>query len=267
MKTVIYYFSGTGNSIAVSKQIAAAVGDCEVVPIASLRDTTGEITPVAERVGIVCPVYFSGLPLMVAEFASRVNYSHCRYSFAVVTLGGSGGSPALKQLDHLIVNSHGRGLDAGFSIRMPGNYILMYSPPVGKKQADILASADQQVKKIIPVIERCEHQDIRMAIFGKLLHSVAYPWFASHARNKGQTFSVTSACTSCGTCVRVCPADNIDLKQGKPVWKDRCEVCCGCIHLCPAGAIQAGPRTAKRQQYRNPSVSITELEMQHGKKQ
>jgi ferredoxin len=265
MKTVIYYFSGTGNSLSVAKKIAKVMGDCEVVPIASLKDTPGVITPVAERVGIVCPVYFSGLPLMVAEFAGRVNFAHCRYTFAVVTLGGSGGGTTLRQLDRLIVKCHGRGLDAGFSVKMPGNYILMYSSPAGKKQADLLESADLQVAKIIPVIEHCDHRDIPLAIFSKLLHSVAYPWFASHARNKAREFTVTSACTSCGTCVKVCPAGNIDLVEGRPVWKDRCEVCCGCIHLCPAGAIKAGPRTANRQRYRNPSISIAELEGQHEK--
>ena len=266
MKTVIYYFSGTGNSLAVAKKIAEALGDCTVVPIASLKDTPGVITPAAERVGIVCPVYFSGLPLMVAKFAGRVNFSHCRYTFAVVTLGGSGGGPTLSQIDSLIEKCHGRGLDAGFFVKMPGNYILMYSSPSGKQKADLLASADRQIAKIIPVIERCEHRDVPLAIYSKLLHYVAYPWFTSHARNNAQKFTVTSACTSCGTCVKVCPADNIDLVEGRPVWKDRCEVCCGCIHLCPAGAIQAGPRTARRLRYRNPSVSIVELEGQHGKK-
>jgi ferredoxin len=263
MKTVIYYFSGTGNSLSIAKKIAATLGECEIVPIASIRNTPGVITPSAERVGIVCPVYFSGLPLMVAEFAGRVNFAHCRYTFAVVTLGGSGGGPTLAQLDHLIIKCHGRGLDAGFSVKMPGNYILMYSSPAGKKQANLLASADRQVAEIIPVIERCEHRDIPLAIFSRLLHYVAYPWFASHAHNKAKEFTVTSACTSCGTCVKVCPADNIDLVGGRPVWKDRCEVCCGCIHLCPAGAIQSGPRTIKRQRYKNPSVSIAELEGQH----
>jgi ferredoxin len=194
----------------------------------------------------------------------RIDYSHIRYTFAVVTFGGSGDGPAIRQLGSIIVHGNGRGLDAGFSVKMPGNYILMYSPPAGKKQADLLASADLQVSKIIPVIERCEHRDLPLALLGRLLHSMAYPWFTTHAHNSAQKFSVTSDCTSCGTCVKVCPADNIDLIQGRPVWKNRCEVCCGCIHLCPAGAIQAGPRTANRQRYRNPSVSLAELNGLHG---
>lgn len=267
MKTVIYYFSGTGNSLAVAKKISAGLGDCELVPVASLIHAPGEIIPSGERVGFVCPVYFSGLPMMVADFASKPDYSRVQYSFAVVTFGGSGSGPALRQLDGLIRKRRGRGLDAGFAVKMPGNYILMYGSPTGTKQEGLLDSADHEVMKIIPVIERCEHRNIPGTIFGRLFHALAYPWFTSHARGKARKFTVTSACTSCGTCVKVCPAANIDLVKGKPVWSDRCEVCCGCIHLCPAGAIQAGKSTEKRPRYRNPGVSVSELEGQQGKKQ
>ena len=31
MKNVIYYFSGTGNSLKVAKEIAAGLPDCEVI--------------------------------------------------------------------------------------------------------------------------------------------------------------------------------------------------------------------------------------------
>ena len=60
MKTIIYYFTGTGNSLAAAKQIGAALNECELVSIASLKDTP-RIHPEAERVGIVFPLYFSGL--------------------------------------------------------------------------------------------------------------------------------------------------------------------------------------------------------------
>ena len=265
MKTIIYYFTGTGNSLAAAREIATALGDCDLVPIASLKDTTGVIIPGAERVGIVCPVYFAGLPLMVGEFAGRLDLSSALYVFGIVTYGGSGSAPALRQLNGLLQAKHGRGLDAGFSAKMPGNYIFMYGSPGGKKQADLLAAADQKIRELIPVITRLEHRDLPRSLFGELLHAVAYPYFASRAHTEDRKFSVTGACTSCGTCTKVCPAENIVLEEGKPVWQHRCEVCCACIHTCPAGAIQAGPRTAARQRYRNPSIPIAELKKQSGR--
>jgi ferredoxin len=261
MKNVIYYFTGTGNSLAIAQKIAAALEDCEVLSIASLKDTP-TIAPVADRVGIVCPVYFLGLPLMVADFVGRFDRSRAGYTFAVVNFGGNGSEPALRQLDTLIRRQDEHGLDAGFSVKMPGNYILMYDPPPGKKQEEIFALADRRLAEMIPAIGRCEHQKLPWSPVGSLIHAVAYPWFVSHARAKAREFTVTDACTSCGICAAICPAKNIDLLEGRPVWKDRCELCLGCIHICPAQAIQAGKKTVGRPRYRNPTIAYADLKKQ-----
>jgi ferredoxin len=260
MKTIIYYFTGTGNSLAAAKKIAAVLGDCELVPVASLQKIKGDIVPQAERVGIICPVYFTGLPLMVAGCAGRLDLSHSRYTFSVVTFGGSGGSSALWQLDSILKKRQHRGLDAGFMVKMPGNYILMYGSPAGKKREKVLAMADKQIADIAGAVSRSELRKLPSSFLARLVHSLMYPRFASHVHGDDRKFMASESCTSCGTCAAICPAENIELVDGKPVWKHHCELCCGCIHLCPAGAIQAGSRTAARQRYRNPAVSIQELE-------
>ena len=148
MKTVIYYFTGTGNSLAAARKIAGALGDCEVVPIASFANTAGAVAPQIDRVGIVCPVYFAGLPAMVASFAERLDLAKANYVFSVVTHGGGGGSAALRQLDGILKEKAGRGLDAGFAVSMPGNYILMYESPAGEKRDRLLAAADADLERI-----------------------------------------------------------------------------------------------------------------------
>jgi ferredoxin len=265
MKTIIYYFSGTGNSLAVAKKIAAALGDCSLVPIASLQKMNGDIIPPVERVGILSPVYFSGLPLMVASFTGRLDPAAAKYVFAVVTHGGGGGSAALHQIDSILRKRQGRGLDAGFEVAMPGNYILMYSSPEGKQQEEILAKADAQIAGIAGQVSRCESRALPSSLIIRLLHALVYPWFRSHVHTDDKKFTVNDKCTSCGTCAAICPADNIELVEGRPVWKHHCELCCGCIHLCPAGAIQAGKKTEGRPRYHNPEVRIPELKNPAGK--
>ena len=59
MKTVLYWFSGTGNSLMIAKTIAAELGGAEMVPM--LRaDRAADV--VAERVGLVFPVYGRRVP-------------------------------------------------------------------------------------------------------------------------------------------------------------------------------------------------------------
>jgi ferredoxin len=263
MKTVIYYFTGTGNSLAAAKKVAAGLGDTELIPIASLQGTEQDILPGADRVGIVCPVYFSGLPVMVAEFAGRLDLSRSTYTFALVTLGGSGGGSTLRQLSLILSKRPGRGLDAGFTVRMPGNYILMYGSPGGERCKRTLAAAEKRLEMIVASIERGDNQ-MPFSAFGGLIHHLMYPRFAAGVHERDQAFSVSDACTSCGICKDICPARNIDLVNGRPVWKHRCELCCGCIHLCPTQAIQAGKKTAGRARYHNPEVSVADLKGQRG---
>jgi len=259
MKTKIYYFTGTGNSLAAAKKIASGLEDCELVPIASMMETPGDIQPSADRVGIVCPVYFMGLPAMVALFAARLDLSNVHYTFSVVTCGGGGGESTLAQLNKILKRRSARGLSAGYFVVMPGNYILMYESPTGKKQETILTSANEEIKKITEEIVQCREQPLPRSFVSGLLHTLLYSRFISGVHKKDQKFSVNEDCTSCGICAAICPAKNIELVDKKPVWKQHCELCCGCINLCPTKAIQTGKKTVGRARYRNPDVSIPEL--------
>ncbi len=262
MKSIIYYFTGTGNSLAAAKKIAGPLGDCDIVPVASFADSTGPVVPDAERVGLVCPVYFAGLPAMAATFAERLDLAAADYVFSVVTHGGGGGAAALRQLDGILRDKAGRGLDAGFAVSMPGNYIQMHDSPAGEKRDRLLEAANAELDMIAGRIGEGERGSLPNSPVVRIVRALTYPWFRSHVHGNDRKFTVSEACTSCGTCAAVCPAGNIEMVGGKPVWNHRCELCCGCIHLCPAEAIQAGSRTEGRQRYRNPSVEIAELERQ-----
>ena len=264
MKTIIYYFTGTGNSLAAAKKIATDIGDCELVPIASLRDTKGDIAPQAGRVGIVYPVHYWGLPGFVALFAGRLDLSHSQYTFSVATQMGLAGSCALRQLDSILKKRQDHGLDAGFVVNMPGNSVLFYSPPVGVKQEKILMKADKKLSDIAVKIGRCEHRKLPYSPIMQPLHGLTYDRSVSHIHDKDRSFSVNNECTACGTCVAICPVGDIELVDGRPVWKHHCESCMGCIHLCPVKAIQGGPKTVTRPRYHNPAVNIKEFKAQKG---
>jgi ferredoxin len=265
MKTIIYYFTGTGNSLAAAKKIAAGLGDCRLVPIASLQNTPGEIAPAADRVGIVCPVYDSGVPVLVAEFATRLDLSCAGYVFAIVTMGGIGAA-ALHQLNSILRKKQGRGLDAAFVVKMPGNF-----PPVGKaRKAEptdpVLTAADTLLAEIVGIIDKGLLIPPVFSPLSSLLQMVTYGSFSRSVRGSDKAFSVSDTCTSCGTCVTVCPVKNILMVKNRPSWLHHCECCCACLHFCPVEAIDLNVMqgTKGRGRYRHPDLTITDMKAQRG---
>lgn len=263
MKTLIYYFSGTGNSLAAARSICRHLGDCELVPIASLPGTPKDIIPAADRVGIVCPVYDLGLPSIVAEFAQRLDLSRAGYCFAVLTMGGFGAS-ALHQLDDLVFARSRRHLDAAFTVKMVGNFVPLYEPAKGAKREKLLADAEDRLVGIAKKIDMGLTVPPDSALLTGFLKRFMYEGFIRQIHDADKNFLADEKCTSCGTCAEVCPVHNIDMVNGKPVWKHHCELCCACIHLCPVEAIQYGQKTKTRRRYRHPDLKIADMKAQRG---
>jgi ferredoxin len=267
VKTIIYYFTGTGNSLAAARNIGAALKDCELVPIASLKDTPGKIIPAADRVGIVCPVYDAGLPVIVKEFAERLDIGAVPYVFGIVTLGGTGIS-ALHQLNGILMESSRKKLDAAFALRMPGNFPPVGVPPSGGKKEEILKKADAELAAIAVAIRKGQTVPPGFSPLSSLMRILLYPPFARNVHGGDTSFAVEDTCNSCGTCVKVCPVGNITLEEKRPIWHHRCELCCACLHFCPVEAIQLNVMrgTKGRGRYRHPDLKVDDMKAQRGEK-
>ncbi|MFX0072117.1 MAG: EFR1 family ferrodoxin, partial [Candidatus Hermodarchaeota archaeon] len=74
MKTEIYYFSGTGNSLYVAKKMAEKLGDCELIPISKIWQQD-DLASNTERIGFIFPLYFWGLPAIIYDFVNKLNVS------------------------------------------------------------------------------------------------------------------------------------------------------------------------------------------------
>lgn len=262
MSTILYYFSGTGNSLVVARELAEALGDTKLVSIPQeMREPTN---PKADAVGFVFPVYAWGPPRIVADFIGARDFSGSAYMFAVCTCGGF---PAgTLELADRMLRAKGNHFSSGFSIVMPGNYTPMYGAIPEAKQQKLFARAHARIAEIAALIKARRIQPLEKNFFPiNMLFSFLYRHGMPRFRTADAKFWSTDACTHCGLCVTICPRRDIELKNGRPEWHGNCEQCMACLQWCPAEAIQFGQATRTRKRYRHPAVKAKDFIVMAGK--
>jgi NAD-dependent dihydropyrimidine dehydrogenase PreA subunit len=258
MKTTIYYFTGTGNSLKMARDLAQRLDSTELIPIAGLVDSAS-VSASADRVGIVCPVYMWGLPLIVQDFAKKLMVDTGSYLFGIVTYGGFPAA-TLKQLNRLL-NQSGLRLSAGYGIHMPGNYTPMYGAFSKEKQEKLFSKGRKRLESIAEIIRAGKVARVESSfflanlLFSKLIYQACSPKITY--MDKG--FWVNEKCDSCGICAKVCPVYNIEMKEGKPEWQHHCQQCLACLHWCPLEAIEFGKKTPGRKRYRHPEIQVSDI--------
>jgi len=65
MKNIIYYYSGTGNSLWVARLLAAELGETKLISMAHMEEQ--HLASETEVVGLVFPVHIGGVPKMVLD--------------------------------------------------------------------------------------------------------------------------------------------------------------------------------------------------------
>ena len=257
MKTVIYWFSGTGNSFHVAKALQEGLDDVELIPVVKALDDDIEL---AERVGLVFPVYAWGPPVIVTKFIEKLPSDTPDYLFAVVTYGGAPGSAMA--ITKGMLKRRGLVLNAGFSVKMVKNYPPMRGPPAEEKQRTINGAAETEIAKIIAGIRDSTSGDFtKKNLFFSLIGRIVYPIFRrALSRQSGSKFFADGKCSSCGICALICPVRNVQLPEGeKPAWGNLCEQCFACFHWCPEKAVQTGRKTVDMVRYHHPETLLNDI--------
>jgi NAD-dependent dihydropyrimidine dehydrogenase PreA subunit/flavodoxin len=261
---MIFYFSGTGNSLKVAKDIGTNNGE-RLISIASIMNDKGgrfeyDLTK-DEIVGFVFPIYAWAPPKMVIQFIEKLKLNNYKnnYIFSVATCGSNIGN-TMKVLSNCLKKKN-MSLNSGFSIKMPTNYIIMGDVETKEIEKKKLLEAEKTIDYISHGIK--EKTDglfkINRGVLPAVLTSVINPLFIKNAINT-KKFYANDKCTGCGICESVCNCNSIKV-IGKPKWDEKCTQCLACIHYCPVRAIQYGKVTEAKGRYTNPSISTQEMKI------
>jgi len=256
-KTTIYYFSGTGNSLHMTKCLKEKLSECELVPIAGLIKQIS-IKATSDKVGFIFPVYNWALPKIVYDFIEKIDLSNTKYIFALATKGGPGRQYVIQCMNKLLKLKN-KQLDAAFLIKVfSANIMGSYNPLHPKeKQKRRIRNAELKLEKIVEIVSNNKK--------GKGKKFSIFPMKGSHksamkkTNNMDEKYYSDEKCNGCGICQQICSVDNIKLVNEKPEWQHRCQTCLACLHYCPQKAIQYGKHTLDRERYNHPHITIKDL--------
>lgn len=247
MKNRIYFFTGTGNSLNAAKNIAEALPDCELVAIC--KDTPLEVPAGCERIGFVFPDYAGGLPKMVEDFIHNMKLPNQgdTYVFAVATYGGNAGGVIAQAGEQL--KRRNWQLHYGATILSYPNAVTLY--PMVKLVGFFTRRARRSTKRVAEKIVSKQRTTIPVL---KESAQKRHENFMARIHDSDSGYQVNDDCISCGICAGVCPAKNITINDGKPIFHHQCECCMACIQHCPKRAINYKNKTQKRRRYTHPDV-------------
>lgn len=244
---MVLYFTGTGNSKYIAERIAMALND----DILSMNDrikagnTANVMT--GKSMVIVVPTYAWRIPRVVLSWLQQTKFPEAKQIWFVMDCGGEIGNAAKynqKLSKQLCLSYMGTA-----QIVMPENYIAMFGVPDKAEAKLIVTKTEPMIDNVIKDIQaEREFSKPRNNMYDKIMSSavntIFYPMFV-----KADKFLATDACISCGKCVQVCPLNNVQLKNGKPVWGSNCTHCMACICYCPAEAIEYGKKSEGKPRY------------------
>lgn len=253
---MVIYFTGTGNSRYVAKRIAKSL-DEEILCINDrIKSESIASVDAGERLVVVTPTYAWRIPRIVSDWIGNTNLKDVKKVWYVMTCGDSNGNADAynRKLSIKKVWEH----MGTFRIRMPENYIAMFSVPDISEASRIVSVAEHQIDKAIKLISSGESFPKRKCttkdrLESGIVNDAFYPMIV-----KAKDFKADNNCTGCGRCVKLCPLNNVTLLNGKPQWRDKCTHCMACIAYCPSKAIEYGSKSIGKPRYNFEELKIGE---------
>ena len=228
----IFYFTSTGNCLAVAKKILSSEANGTLISIPQVIDSP-KLEYKDNVIGIIFPIYGWGMPKMVKKFCETAKLK-ADYIFAVGTYGNLPGACMLNA--QKLAMQNGYKIDYAESLLMVDNYLPGFDMD---KEIEKLPkkNPDGNLTRIIADISARKQLEAKSSLTWRVTTAIIQTGSGLMLNGTGaRKYMIDDKCTKCGICAKVCPSGNISVTD-KVEFADKCEACLGCVHLCPKNAL------------------------------
>lgn len=243
-KSLIVYFTQGGTTGQVAEAIANGLRDKEhQVDLHNMNDGKPPTLDGYGLLGIGLPVYIFRPPFKVMEYLQSLPELKGLPVFVFLLHGTHPGETGNIVRDALTYKG---GHEVGYFKARGADYFLgylqrgyLFSPD--NPTALELDSAQAFGRNIADLMMGGKYikqeYDSPPSFVYRLERFLTNKWFVKYFYS-WLFFVKSKKCTSCGICMKVCPAGNItESKKGHPVWGRNCLLCLYCEMKCPTEAI------------------------------
>lgn len=238
MRTIIYCFSGTGNTRRACEGLVRsfkALGH-----EADIYMLTAENSPPPpngyDRIVVAYPVHAFNAPAPILKFLKKL--PKCRQFIPSYLLRTSGEPLKLNHASGILPKRILK--KKGYPVRGELHYVMPYNI--------IFKHSDGMAARMLHAMEVQLPKDAKMVLAGTgnlerinpLRRFVSFVLRIEHPAMPliGRTFKSSKDCTGCGLCAKSCPQGNIKIVDGKPKFGGACVGCMSCSFRCPKDAMR-----------------------------
>ena len=250
---MIFYFTATGNCLYVAKNL-----DAEIFSIP--QEDLGK-TYLAEKIGVVSPIFGHDLPTNVQEFLQKATFN-TKYFYLIMTYGFMHGG-AMIRAEKLLRDS---GTIPNYinTLKMVDNALPAFDIEeelkIDKKVEENLSAIKKDIAERKNFIQQADKANLD---YHEIFLNAPFkldPEKDFRAQGK-ELYTISDDCIGCGICSKVCPRGCIEIvnKKARQDMKN-CVACLACIHACKRKAIHfTFPEKNPNARYLNPHIKLTEI--------
>lgn len=217
---MIIYYSGTGNSRYCAEYLGFTLDDEVVDAFKYMRSGIAPNFFSDEPWVFVSPTYCWRLPHIFEEFIRNATLRGERDAYFFLTCGSDIGN-AGQYLEELCKEKNFR-FKGVIPVVMPENYIAMFDAPTKEVAEKIVRIAKRPLRKGAHLIHTIRaFEPMKVNLLDKIKSGPVNPLFYK-LFVKAKPFYATDACIGCKKCEKSCVMNNITVKEGKPVWGEKC---------------------------------------------